>query len=350
MSIDIYSQKIAERLPVDIYFSEYFTGVMERRAEQKPRKISKLWSDFVYDYAHLKKLRKLPGTLHFSHQHFGRFGRFLARPYIITCHDIIRYLDMNGDTVLQKRPEGRSRLYLGLDFAGTRRASRIVAISDFTKRELIERLGVAENKVEVIYPGVDHDIFKPRSRTNQARPYILYTGSEVPRKNFLSLIDAFRELKREASFSDLMFVKVGASDDAHMRAIAIERIRSYGLGDAVRFTGRITDDELAQYYTMAECFIFPSFYEGFGLPPLEAMACGCPVIVANAAALPEVVGEAGLKVDPSNVKQLTDTLRQVLMQAALRRKLSLQGLERASAFSWDRAAEQTARFYEGIGV
>lgn len=351
LSIDIYSQKVAECLPINTLYTDYFQEVMVRRvAGQKPYQFLELMRGFAFDRRILRTFQCQDGALHFSHQHFGRFGHFLRRPFLITCHDIIRYLDMHEKTVLQKRPKGRGKMYLTLDFSGLKKASKILAISNYTKLDLMTHLGVKEQNIEVVYPGIDHAVFHPTYNISlRSFPYILYTGSEVPRKNFFLLLEAFKKLKGNRQFRNLKLIKVGDSGDVNLRAMAVERIRAFGLESDVIFVGYISDKLLAQYYTMAQCFVFPSLYEGFGMPPLEAMACGCPTIVSNWTSLPEVVGDAGIKLNPTDSNELASAIGQVLTESDLRKSLVSRGLERASLFTWQKCASNIYDIYKREG-
>ena len=192
-----------------------------------------------------------------------------------------------------------------------------------------------EDKIEVIYEAVDHEIFKPyRGRRLIDDPYVLYVGSEHPRKNLPTLLKAFKIVKKRG-FENLRLVKIGrpGGREANFRKSTINVIKSLGLQKDVILTEFIPTELLPAYYSHAECFGLPSFYEGFGLPCVEAMACGCPVIVSNASSLPEIVGDAGLKIDPSSVDDLVEALHRVLTDNGLRQEMIYRGLKRAAEFS-----------------
>jgi len=161
------------------------------------------------------------------------------------------------------------------------------------------------------------------------------------------LLKAFSWLKKEARFKDLKLVKVGQAggEEADFRKQTMEVINSLNLNQEVIITDIVPESELPVYYSGAAVFVLPSLYEGFGLPPLEAMACGCPVITSNTSSLPEVVGDAGIMVDPYDADNLAKAMRQVLTNDELRADMVRKGLEQAKKFSWERAAEQTQEVY-----
>ena len=171
------------------------------------------------------------------------------------------------------------------------------------------------------------------------KQFILFAGKVEPRKNIIGVIRAFATLKKQPEFKNLFLVMAGAdgwlSDETHQEA---ENSRLAGF---VRFIGQISDEERKYYYNLASVFVYPSFFEGFGFPPLEAMACGCPVIVSNNSSLPEVAGDAGILVDPYSVTQLAGSVQMILTDKELRGELIKKGLKRAKQFSWETTARKT---------
>ena len=243
------------------------------------------------------------------------------------------------------------RFYLGLfTRLSARRARRIIAISESTKRDVVRLLGVPPEKVEVIYCGID-EAFRPlaedrvaafRSKHGLPERFILFVGTIEPRKNVTRLIEAFATL-RPCDFANLKLVIGGAKGWFYQDVFA--RVEELGLEGQVMFPGYIPVSELPLWYNAAELFVYPSLYEGFGLPPLEAMACGTPVVTANTSSLPEVVGEAGLTVDPLDVAGLAEAMRRVLGDEALRQEMRKRGLQRAKGFSWTKTAQETVQVY-----
>ncbi len=237
-----------------------------------------------------------------------------------------------------------------------RRATHIVADSYATARDLTELYGIAPARITTIHSGVDAR-FKPataaavtwpvqqgaalrkRYQLGDA-PFVLTVGTMQRRKNHLTLVRAFAKMDS----SNVNLVIAGGQGWLYDEVLA--EIKALGLTQRVRLIGFIDDADLPALYRAASVFAFPSLYEGFGLPPLEAMACGVPVVASNASSLPEVIGDAGLMVDPLDVDALAAALAQALNDAKWREKVIPMGLARASTFTWQRAAEQLASVYQ----
>jgi glycosyltransferase involved in cell wall biosynthesis len=348
-SMDRYARKLAERLPV----TKLETDVSERSAARFGVALlsGAALGSLGVDFAFVRRLRDVRAELlHLPNHHLGRYGVFLGRPYVVTVHDLIRYFDLNGLGPFIHHPNMRDRIYLRLDYAGVRRARAVIAVSKTTKRDLCTHFGLPEERVFVVYEGVDHAVFRPVPGRPLEDPYLLFVGSEHPRKNLPAMFRAIAALKREPRFRDLKLLKVGRAGgrEAPFRARTLEALRELGLeGDAV-FREGISDEELARCYSSAECLVLPSLYEGFGFPPLEAMACGCPVVVSNAGSLPEIAADAALVVEPSDAAGLADALRRVVTEQATRRELVERGLRRAAQFSWERTARETMAVYAAV--
>jgi glycosyltransferase involved in cell wall biosynthesis len=349
-SMDRYGRRLASLLPVrsvrlDVdgrasagLFQVPLLGRAQRRALR-------------HDAALVRRLRGESGLLHLAHHHLARYGPALGRPYLLTAHDLIRWHDLRArdGTVHISRPRARDRLWSRLDYAGFRRAAALVVPSDFTRRELHAHLGIPHERVHVVPLGVDHVLFRPVERRLAEPPYVLFVGSEHPRKDLPTLLRALSLVRRDRRFRAVRLVKVGAagSAEADFRAPAARVIRELGLAGAVVFTGPVPDADLPAYYSGAECLVLPSRAEGFGLPPLEAMACGCPVVVSTAGALPEVTGGAAVQVPPANPDSLAAALVTVLADDRARGELRRLGLARAAAYTWERTARETAAVWAG---
>ena len=347
-SQDLYSQKLGGNLDVP----KIYTDIYQKSCELfnvsffSKASVKAAWHDFHF----IRMLNKLDGIVHLPNQHFGRYGFFLKVPYVITVHDLIRYFDLEGYDVLIHRPNFRDKLYLSLDYKGVKKAIKIIAVSHATKHDLVRYLDIPEERIVVIHEGIDQEIFKPTRQEPLACPYILYVGAEHPRKNFNNLLKVFGKLKQEDGFKDLKLIKVGKAggQEANFRKETLQLIDALNLGDEVIFTERVSNEELAAYYSNAECFVFPSLYEGFGFPPLEAMSCGCPVISSNVSSLPEVVGEAAIQVNPHDIDGLAKAIQEVLTNENLRGKMIHEGFKQAQKFSWEHAAQETLEVYQEI--
>jgi len=271
-------------------------------------------------------------------------------PYIITVHDLIRYFDLKGFVTFIHRPNLRDRFYLNLDYKGIKKATRIIAVSQTTKNDLIRYLGIPDERISVVYEGIDHRLFLPVPHRIYDTPYILFVGSEHPQKNLTGLVKAFNQLKGEPRFKELKLVKVGKAggQEADFRGQTMEVVSALGLVGEVIFTDFVSEADLPAYYSGAEVFVLPSLYEGFGFPVLEAMACGCPVVTSNTSSLPEVVGEAGIMVNPDDTDSLAEAMRQVLTDSKLRKEMVRKGLEQANKFSWEKVARETLEVYNQV--
>jgi glycosyltransferase involved in cell wall biosynthesis len=233
------------------------------------------------------------------------------------------------------------------------RADLVLADSQSTKDDLVELLGVDASRIEVVYPGVE-ERFRPiedqahlqgvRERYSLPPRFILGLGTLQPRKNFIHLIEAFADLR--FAICDLHLVIAGGKGWLYEEIFAT--VEQLGLEEKVIFPGFVADEHLPAIYNLADLFVFPSLYEGFGLPPLEALACGTPVITSDASSLPEVVGEAGLMVEATDVEALAEAMKQALGDAALREGMIVKGMKQAKKFTWEKTAAKLLSLYEAI--
>jgi glycosyltransferase involved in cell wall biosynthesis len=230
-------------------------------------------------------------------------------------------------------------------------ASHIITISEYTRRDIISTYRIAPERVSVT-PLAAPAHFKPASVEEVERvrglygiegEYLLAVGSIQPRKNLVRLVRAYAALRRErASLPQLVLV----GKRAWLYGETLRAVEQCGVSDRTIFTGYVGESDLPALYTGATCFVYPSFFEGFGLPPLEAMQCGTPVITGDRTSLPEVVGDAGLLVDPFDEVALGGAIARLVDDAALRSELRARGLSRASMFSWEKTARETLEIYE----
>ena len=230
-----------------------------------------------------------------------------------------------------------------------RAANAVIAVSKNTKRDAVRFYNLDEAKFHVVYEGVN-ERFRPAPAQDVAHVrqvyalpehFILSLGTIEPRKNLTALLEVYRHLLDRGS--ELRLVVVGKK--GWLYEGFFRRLRELGLEDEVIFPGFVPDEDLPAFYTAADLFVLPSLYEGFGLPVLEAMACGAPVVTSNASSLPEVAGEAGILVDPNDVRDLVRGIEQVLADEGKRKEMQVKGLQQAARFSWDRAARETLLVY-----
>ncbi|MBI4909741.1 MAG: glycosyltransferase family 4 protein [Acidobacteria bacterium] len=288
----------------------------------------------------------------------------MPRPYVVTVHDVSRLL-------YEQPPGWRYDLRRFRFRRGLLRANKVITVSGATKGDLEGLLTIPADRISLIYNAPDPRFFEhaPPSDARSAGPdaagyeqrrileryqinypFLLYAGTIRPQKNIPRLVEAFAvlrgELENHPDFKDLRLVIIGDEISRYpsvRRAVAQTRT-----GSAVRFLGFVPFDTLRVFYESAEAFVFPSLYEGFGLPPLEAMASGTPVVASNVSSLPEVVGEAAVTVNPENVFDISRGMKEVLLDRNLRKRLVAAGLEQAKRFSWERTAREVLETYKEV--
>jgi glycosyltransferase involved in cell wall biosynthesis len=271
-------------------------------------------------------------------------------------HDLLEHMS---------RAKGRSSLRRSLHYQLTRHvlsgAARIFAVSQFSKSEIEKLFGIPASRIEVVYNAIDerflHGHASPADRQLIAErylvtyPFLLYAGRISPHKNLVRIIEAFSalrgELDKEDKFPDLKLIIIG--DDLSGHPDLRRTVVRSGVQNDVRFLGFVPIEILRIFYDVAHVFLFPSLYEGFGLPPLEAMAHGTPVVTSNTSSLPEVVGNAAVLVNPENVFEIMRATHRVLVDQSLRDKLKLRGYEQAKRFSWENSVRRILKVYEEVG-
>ncbi|HVF57998.1 MAG TPA: glycosyltransferase family 1 protein [Pyrinomonadaceae bacterium] len=272
---------------------------------------------------------------------------FAPCPVVATIHDL-------SFEHLPETFKRRSRMQLRLTVRRTARsAAHIIAPSEYTRRDIISTYGIRPERVSVITLAASQH-FKPAARAEVERvrnlygiegEYLLAVGSIQPRKNLARLVGAYADLRRARPKGKLpQLVLVGKQ--AWLYGETLRAIEAQGVGDSTILTGYVSEADLPALYTGALCFVYPSYFEGFGLPPLEAMACGTPVITGDRTSLPEVVGDAGLTFDPFDRGALAAVLARMLDNKELRAALSVKGIRRAQTFNWRETARMTLRAYQ----
>jgi glycosyltransferase involved in cell wall biosynthesis len=265
-------------------------------------------------------------------------------PFVVTIYDL-SFLHFPEAF----RPWNRRYLQF-LTTHSARRARRVIVISESTRCDVVKMLGVPEDRVDVAYCGVD-EMFHPlpaaevsRFREERGLPdrFILFLGTLEPRKNVQTLIRAYATWRRAGP--DIPRLVVAGGKGWYFDRI-FAQVEELGLSGEIIFPGYVSQQELPLWYNAAELFVYPSRFEGFGLPVLEAMACGVPVVTTNVASLPEVAGDAAWLVSPDDESQLIEAMRCVLNDSTLRQEMRARGLAQAAAFTWERTARQTAKSY-----
>jgi glycosyltransferase involved in cell wall biosynthesis len=276
------------------------------------------------------------------HDPFGNLACFglLDIPFkkVITLHDIAPILNKGNFSRLMTTVHGI------VTPRAVKRADVIITDSVFSKNEILTTYFIDPDKVKVIHPAVDKR-FKPVPTWGKPKQFILYVGSVHKQKNIQALFRAYALIKKDVKNCKVIVVgrkyfDGGTNLPALMQSLDIE--------NDVIFAGYIPDQYLATYYSAASVFVFPSLYEGFGLPPLEAMACGCPVVSSNRASLPEAVGDAALVVDPDNIKAMAEAIRRLIKDRNLKQEMVRRGFERVKKFTPEETARKTLKVYEEV--
>jgi glycosyltransferase involved in cell wall biosynthesis len=273
------------------------------------------------------------------------------RRSVVTVHDL-------GFRIFPQAHRPFDRWYLEWSTRyHVRTAAHLLADSEATKADLIAAHHIPSRRVTVVYPGRNESLRRvedpaaigvTKTRYGIHGDYILYLGTLHPRKNLSRLVEAFALFRQEAGLRASRWKLVLAGGKGWRYESLFHRVADLGLADEVIFTGYIAQDDLAPLLSGARCFAFPSLYEGFGFPVLEAMACGTPVICSDTSSLPEVAGEAALLVDPTDTEAWAGGLHQLLTDAELECSLVQRGYHRAQAFSWERAARQVLRVFAEV--
>jgi len=290
------------------------------------------------------------------HIPLNRVPLFMPRPYVVTIHDMtnLLYEEEASHIRMQLR---RYRFRRGL-----LRASRVIAVSEATKRDVESILGVPSSRIRRVYNAPDPAFFAKANKSGTPPPeqileryqinypYLLYAGAIRRHKNIPRLVEAFTVVRDQLAghplYKDLRLVIIGDTISQYpsvRQAVIKSRVEH-----AVRFLGFVPFDTLRCFYESAAAFVFPSRYEGFGLPPLEAMACGTPVVASNVSSLPEVVGDAAMQINPENVFDIARGIREVLLDEELRARMVRRGREQAARFSWSWTARQVLEIYKEV--
>jgi glycosyltransferase involved in cell wall biosynthesis len=290
--------------------------------------------------------RERPDVFHAPHYVLPPLARC---PSVVTIHDTIHL------TFPQYLPNRMAYAYARASmWSATRRSDCILTVSEASKRDILHFFNVPPEKVVVVYNAIDErfsqeprleDVERVRERFQLQQRFVLYVGNIKPHKNLERLIEAFHAL-RQRGLDDLKLLIIGdqiSSYPSLRRAVHRHKLHKH-----VRFLGYLADDTLAILYRLASLFVFPSLYEGFGLPPLEAMASGTPVVTSNVSSLPEVTGDAAVLVDPYDVGAIEDGMYRVLTDPALAAEMRRKGLLRARQFSWEQSVAKTWDVYQEV--
>lgn len=277
-------------------------------------------------------------------------------PWLVPCPSVVTIHDCIHLMFPQYLPNRLALRYARTSItSAARRANRILTVSESSKRDILRFVDVDASRIHVIHNAFDErfatdppesHVVRVRERYQLQNDFVLYAGNVKPHKNLERLIEAFH-LVRARGLDHLKLVLIG---DEISRYAALRRaVHRHQLHAYVRFLGFVPEETLTVMYRLAAAFVFPSLYEGFGLPPLEAMASGTPVVTSNVSSLPEVAGDAAVLVDPYEPEAIADGMERVLTDQDLRRKLRERGLKRSREFSWESSARRVREIYQVIG-
>ena len=282
--------------------------------------------------------------------------RALPCPYVMTVHDMLEHMSLG-----RKRNDLWRSVHFQLTMRVLRGAARIFAVSNFTKTEMEKLFGIPPERIEVVYNAIDERFLHGHAsaadreliakRYQVTYPFLLYAGRVSAHKNVVRMIEAFSALKgaleKERAFPDLKLIIIG--DDLSGNPDLRRTVVRSGVQNDVRFLGFVPIEVLRIFYDSAKIFVFPSLYEGFGLPPLEAMAHGTPVVTSNVSSLPEVVGNAAVLVNPENVFEIMRALHRVLLDQGLRERMKERSYVQAGKFSWEKSVRRILEVYRQVG-
>jgi glycosyltransferase involved in cell wall biosynthesis len=278
-------------------------------------------------------------------------------PAAINCNSVVTIHDCIHLMFPQYLPNRMAYAYARAQmWVAAHRSDCILTVSDASKRDILHLFNIPPEKIVVVYNAIDAHfsvtpapdaVSRVRERYQLDHRFVLYVGNIKPHKNLVRLIEAFNEL-RTGDLEDVKLLIIG--DEISKLPALRHAVHRHKLHKHVRFLGYVPDDQLAVLYRLAAVFVFPSLYEGFGLPPLEAMASGTPVVASNVSSLPEVVGDAAVLVDPHDIDSIVDGLRCVLTNPTRADDMRRKGLERSREFSWERSVARTLEVYKRIGA
>ena len=281
--------------------------------------------------------------------------RGLSCPYVMTVHDMLEHMSR-----ARQQSGFWGSVHLQLTKHVLSGAARIFAVSNFTKNEMEKLFGIPSERIEVVYNAIDERFLSGHAtvadrqliaeRYRVTYPFLLYAGRVSPHKNVVRMIEAFSalktELEKDQAFPDLKLIIIG--DDLSGNPDLRRTVIRSGMQNDVRFLGFVPIEVLRIFYDAAKIFVFPSLYEGFGLPPLEAMAHGTPVVTSNVSSLPEVVGNAAVLVNPENVFEIMRALHRVLLDQPLRERMKERSYQQVTKFSWEESVRRIMDAYQSV--
>jgi len=369
MRIGILRREPGISFSMDIYADGLVRGlktvrptwnIIEMQPQSTPRGQGNVWLRGGQKYyrrywQHPRRARSQAVDLfHITDHSDGHLAYWLAgtgKPVVVTCHDLINFLQPENISD-QARVSAVSTAIWQYSVKGIRKADHIVTVSDYTAKDAMRLLHIPASHLTTVPNGFDAEFTRFSAEQVQSiREYyhlspdcfcLLHVGSNQPRKNVFTVLKVLAALCAQGL--PVQFLKAGGDFNQEQR----DFIAAHNLTSVVRYLGKPDTATLAQLYNAADVLLSPSLYEGFGITFLEAMACGTPVITSNVTSLPEVVGDAGILVNPTDVDAMVQAVQRLMQETSYRKLLIERGLSRVQAFSWERTAEQVAQIYEKI--
>ena len=350
-----YAQNLTENIFEIDNDNDYYIFLLEpdflnyapEQQNVQPIKTSSKW----YSYSEQINFLRLVNSLQLDLMHFTHFNApiFYNKPRITTIHDITPKFFPGH----RQKSWWRKKAYALTLKTSLKKSNQIITDSNFTKSEIIKYYKIPKEKISVVYLGIDSDflvienygkIKELKDKHGLTKPFIFFISAWRSHKNFAGLISAFEILKKEGFDYQLV---LGGQEDPYYPNIR-KRIEQSEFKNDIITPGFISEEELPSFYNAAEIFVLPSFYEGFGLIGLEAMACGTAVASSNAACLPEILGEAALYFEPNNEKDMAEIIKQILTNQTLKLDLKQKGLQQIKKYSWPDCAKKTLEIYNKI--
>jgi len=348
-----YTYEIAKQIEKNNEFKcNYFYGYYSKKLlHPSTRKDIKSLKSIIVKIPFLKKIARKVTTLssNFFAPQFDIYWQpnFIPTEGIDATNIVTSVHDFSFILHKEFHPKERIKYFEKNFFTNIIKSDMIITGSEFSRQEILTRLNFDEHRVKVIYHGINHELFKVHDNldVNFALPkkFIFSVGSIEPRKNLLGLLKAYNALdsKIKDSYKLVLAGFKGWKNSEIMKLIDKDK-------ENIHYLGFISDVELAKVYNLASCFIFPSFYEGFGLPVLEAMACGTPVVCSDSSSLPEVGGDAVLYCDTNDVNDIKDKIELIVSDEKLQQELKTKGLQRAKKFSWEKSAKEHIKVFQEV--
>ena len=351
--LSTHLQSVSNEVEIEYFYGRYFGKQLKETEEVSYRKLVKASRHNHVVYQALQRLKellfrmRLPSKIDVYHE-----TNYIPMPF--RGPTVVTVFDLSLHFWPQMHPESRRKYFEHYFYRRLPWASHFITISEATKAQMVQHLNISPEKITVTHLGVNPTIRNVSEETAKgilARygltygSYILYVGTLEPRKNVTAILQAYALLSK-AIQKRIPLVLAGGR--GWLMDNLENEVKSLDIAGATVVTDFVSKDDLPALYSGAAVFVYPSLYEGFGLPPLEAMACGTPVITSNISSLPEVVGDAGILVDPHDVKGLKDEIEYVLEDSSHRSALSQRGLERSKFFTWEACARETLGVYSQV--